>query len=168
MNARFRNALGHEIAVGIRGRREQQIRKRIRDDAVDLFRHRAVAAAESGFDVPHGDAEFRGNQRSGYRRIHVAVNEDQVRPLREARLLEAFHDGGGLLRVGAGADFEVVLRMTDAEVLEERIGHVVIVVLAGVHDHMLDIRTPRQLPLQRRELHEVGTGADDGEDPQGA
>ena len=46
----------------------------------------------------------------------------------------------GLLRVRAGADAEDVVRLADAELLEEDLRHRVVVVLAGVDEHVLEAR----------------------------
>ena len=44
-----------------------------------------------------------------------------------------------LRAVGARADLEHVVGLADAELLEEHVGHRAVVVLAGVHEHVLEL-----------------------------
>ena len=67
----------------------------------------------------------------------------------------------------AGADLEVVIRARDAELGEEGVRHVGVVVLPGVDDDVADAGPPRGGPRDRRELHEVGARADDREQGHG-
>ena len=66
----------------------------------------------------------------------------------------------------AGAHVEVVLRRGDVELLKEALGQRGVVVLAAVHQHVLDaalrmgIVVLRDCGHERRDLHEVGPGAD--------
>jgi len=106
----------------------------------------------------------KASSNRGERGVHVAVDEHQVGPNLGADRLEPLHHGGGLRRLGARADPEVVVGSRDPKLLEERVRHARIVRVPGVHDDMLDARAPRKLPVHRRELHEVRAGLDDGED----
>ena len=53
---------------------KQIIRKRVRDNAIDLFRHAAVETAQSRFDMGDRDTCLGGNQRRRHGGIHVAHN----------------------------------------------------------------------------------------------
>src|SRR5260370_32092590 len=39
---------------------EKVVSQRVREDTIDLFRHAAVKAAQTGFDVGNADVELRG------------------------------------------------------------------------------------------------------------
>src|SRR3989454_5929046 len=68
---------------------------------------------------------------------YTTLFRSHVRPRPGEHGLEPLHDGGGLRRVGAGADPEVVVGRGDPQLLEERRRHLRGVVLAGVHDDVL-------------------------------
>ena len=70
-------------------------------------------------------------------------------------LLERLHDLGRLRPVGARADTEVDVRLRDAELPEEDVGHLVVVVLTGVDEQLLDVVRAEPLEDGRR-LGEVG------------
>jgi hypothetical protein len=63
--------------------------------------------------------------------------------------------------VRAAAYFQVVGRLGQAEVAEERVRHVRVVVLPGVHDARGAPALTRQLVVQRRDLHEIRTRGGD-------
>ena len=50
------------------------------------------------------------------------------------------------------------------EILEKGVRHFGVVVLAGVHHDVLNLMPASQLALDGRELHEIRTGANDGND----
>src|SRR5207237_10147583 len=77
--------------------------------------------------------------------------------------LQALHHRSRLLRVRARSDAQVVVGRGNPELLEKGGGHAVVVVLAGMHDHVLDAPL-HQLAVDGRKLHEVRAGAHDGED----
>ena len=73
-------------------------------------------------------------------------HEHHVRLGLQQHRLEPLHHAGRLLRVRARADAERVVGLADAELLEEDLGHLAVVVLAGVDEHVLElVRAPRQL-----------------------
>ena len=65
-------------------------------------------------------------------------------------------------------DAEVQVRLRDSELMEEEIAHVRVVVLAGVDQQRLDAVETGIGFHQRRNLHQVGTGAHDVQDLHGA
>ena len=114
---------------------------------------------------PIGSEQLRGGQRGGQRRVDVAGNEHDVGLGLEQHRLEALHDRGRLLRVRAGADAERVVGLADAELLEEDLGHLAVVVLARVDEHVLElVAPPAELRGDRRDLHHVRPRPDDGQD----
>src|SRR6185503_239467 len=74
------------------------------------------------------------------------------------------HDRRRLLRVRPGPHLEIVVGRLNAEIPEERVRHLGIVVLAGVHDDVLDPRAHGECAGERSEFHEVRSRADDRED----
>ena len=79
----------------------------------------------------------------------------QSGPLRDAHLLVGDHHAAGLLGVAAAADFEMKMRLRQAQVAEERVRHVGVVVLAGVHDARRAPGSRCERVVERRDLHEV-------------
>src|SRR5260370_42060906 len=68
-------------------------------DAVDLFGHGAVKAAESGFNVGYTDTKFGGGQRGGNGGVDVAHNRNRIGPALDAHRfngLQDFRAFGGL------------------------------------------------------------------------
>ena len=111
------------------------------------------------------DAELRRDQRRGHGRVDVTGDQDQVRPDLVEHRLEALDDPRRLLGVGARAHAEHVLWGADAQFLEKDARHDVVVVLARMHEHVIEpIGTSRQLRDDRRGLHEVRSRAYDERD----
>ena len=57
---------------------EKVVGNGVGQNAIDLFGHGAVEAAEPGFDVGHADAELHGGERDRDGGIDVADDEDEV------------------------------------------------------------------------------------------
>ena len=162
-----RNPLRTEVVNAVPGWREEQVRQPVGDDAVDLLRHRPVAAPEARLDVRDLEAELGGDERGCDRGVDVAVDEHHGGRGAEAHLLKALHDQRGLRRMRARADLEVVIGTGDAELPEEAVRHLRVVVLAGVDDDVADSGPARGGPRERGQFHEVGARAHDGEKDQG-
>ncbi len=119
-----------------------------------------------GFDVADGHAGCLGGERGGQRRIDVPRDEHQVRLRLGDHRLEPLDDAGDLLRVRPGACAEEVVRLPERELVDEHLRHLVVVVLARMDEHVLEIVRPAaQLAYDRRRLHEVRPRADDRQDP---
>ncbi len=126
--------LGGEVLDRLLGVEEQMLREMVGDDPVDLLGHRAVEAAQAGFDVADRDPALRGAEGRRQRRVDVAGDEDQIGTLGLEHRVERLDHPRGLLTVAAGADTEQVVGVRDAELVEEDAGHHPVVVLAGVDD----------------------------------
>src|ERR1051326_1000309 len=63
-NTRFRNSLRPQIIVGVDRWGEKQVRDLVRQDSIDFFRHRAIAAAQSSFDVSNSYSQLCTHQRA--------------------------------------------------------------------------------------------------------
>ncbi len=81
--------------------------------------------------------ELGGGQRAGQGGVRVAVDQDPVRLLLEQHLLEPLQHLRGLPAVRGGADAEVIVGRRQVELVEEDIGELLVVVLAGVDEHLL-------------------------------
>ena len=156
-----RDALGREVRDRGLRRAEEQPREAVADDAVDLLGHAHVERAQARFDVRERQPELRGDERSRERRVGVAVHEHRVGAQLEGRALDADQHRRGLLGVRARADLEPDVRLDQAELLAEHARELVVVVLARVGHHEVDML--RQLGVQRRRLDELRAGARDGE-----
>ena len=110
---------------------------------------------------------FTADRVAGDGRVGVAVDQYPVggelgehrRRLRPA--------SPGLHAVAARADAQVDVGVGDAEIGEEDVRHVDVVVLAGVNDLVVDADRLEGLG-HRRELHELRTGPDDADDAHGS
>ena len=71
----------------------------IGEDAVVLFGHGAVEAAQAGFDVRHGDVEFHRRECPRERGVGVAVDQHPVRALAEQHFLDGDEHLAGLFAV---------------------------------------------------------------------
>src|SRR5260370_34369822 len=85
---------------------QQEIGYGIGDDAVDLFRHRAVKTAQSGLSVNYLDTQFRRHQGSSHCGVNIADHEECSRIHFEQDRLNSFHDLCCLQSIAAVADSE--------------------------------------------------------------
>ena len=109
----------------------------VREHAVLLLRHAHVVGAQTGLHVGHGDVQLAGGQRAGQRGVRVAVHQKDIRLFALDDLLHADQHFACLPAVRAGAHAELIGGAGNAQLLEENIGHILIIVLAGVHDELL-------------------------------
>ena len=76
-------ALGDALAVQVRTsallRHEEQVGNRVGDDAVDLFRHRAVKTPQPRLHMRDSNTELDRRQGSGHGRIDVTDDHNNVR-----------------------------------------------------------------------------------------
>ena len=134
------------------------------DQPVRLLGHAPVEAAQARLDVGERQVQLRRGERRCQRRVGVAVGQHEVRPALEHRGLERLQHARRLAAVAARADAEIEVGLRDAELGEEDVGHRRVVVLAGVHDEVLDARAAGvrggDRAADRRELHELRARAD--------
>ena len=144
------------------GGAEEQVADVVGEDAVHLFGHAPVVRAQTRLDVRDRDVHLRGDQRTGEGRVGVSVDEHPRRADLARNSLEAGHHGAGLRAMRARTDSQVDVRLGYAELTEEDLRHVVVVVLAGVDEHLLV--APPDGAADRSRLDELRTCADDGYD----
>ena len=160
-------AFAQEVGAGSLLGDEQDVGHGVGEHAVDLFRHRAIEAAQAGLDVDDRDAELHGGEGGGQRGVHVADDQHGIGARRRQHGLQAPHHLGGLHGVRAGADLQVVVGDRQVEVAEELPGHRLVVVLTGVHQRRRDGGMAPHLPQQRADLDEVGARPHDVDDLHG-
>ena len=156
-----RNSLSPKILVPVLGRREQQVGKLIGHQAVDLLGHGSIERAQSSFDVADLNAQLGANQYGRDRRVHIPIHQDHVRLAFEHDGFHPNHDLRRLLGMGARTNRKVHIGSRDAELLEEHIGHIDVVVLASVDEGLHHILPRLQGIQDGSDLHEVGTSSDD-------
>jgi hypothetical protein len=117
--------------------------------------------------VGDSNSELGTDQCGGYGGIDVAVNQGEIGLALGYNRLKRGEDGGGLLRMAAGADFQIAIGLGHFEFLEENVGHDAVVVLAGVHQSLANSRPGCEGAEHWSRFHEVGTGADDVENVHG-
>jgi hypothetical protein len=127
VDARFGLAFARRLSTPLGSVTKNQSLMAVGDDAVDLFGHRHVAAAQAGLDVRHRDAGLLGHDGAGQRGVHVAHHHHGVGPVGGHMLLKGFHDARRLRRMAAAAAVEVHVGRRDAQFLEEHVAHVAVV-----------------------------------------
>jgi hypothetical protein len=133
----------------------------IRDAAVVLLGHGPVMTAQTRLEVTDGDAELHRRQRAGEGGIDVARHHDEIRSQLDERLLEAHQRARRLLRVCARPHGKSDVRARQRQLCEEHVVQEVVVMLAGVDETLLHLREPRELGVERCNLHVVRARSDD-------
>ena len=110
VNAVVGHSLGPQVVDRVPGGHEEQPGKPVGEHAVDLLGHSPVPAAEARLYVPHPDAELRRHQGGGEGGVHIAVHQDDVRPIRLQHRLEALQHRGRLDRVRARTHAQMMVR----------------------------------------------------------
>ncbi len=136
----------------------------VRHEAVDLLRHRPVERPQTRFDVADRDVELGTDEGRRGRRVYVPIDEDEVRPIGQELLFELHHRLRRLDRVGAGADAEVDIGLGEAQLMEEHVGHVRVVVLACMDEPLRHPFALGEGSEHWRGFHKVGPGTNDVDD----
>ena len=145
------------------GRSQAQVSGVVGEDPVVLLGHAAVEGTQTGLEVGHRKVHLDGGESAGNGRIGVAVDEHPIRVHLLQHRVELLEHATGHEAVGAATDTQVQIRIRDAELDEEGVGHVDVVVLAGVDDLVID-SLGREGLGHRGQLHELGTSPDDAHD----
>ncbi len=149
---------GERLARALVGA-EKELRQPVGLDPVSLLRHREVAAAEARLDVRERQSQPGGRECACERGVGVAVDEHPVGPLGGQALRDRRPHQ---VRIGR-AEVEPVAWLVEPEFLEEDLRELAIVVLAGVHDDLLETALPKGDGGRRRldELRPVAHDRDD-------
>ncbi len=139
---------------------EEVVRHHVGDDAVDLFGHGVVEAAQAGLHMRYGYAHLGGHQGGGQGGVHIAGHDHQVGLLGQQHLFELQHDAGRLLGMAAPADAQVKVGTRQAQVFKKDLRHAVVEMLPGMAYqvlHLLAVLTEGL--VERRNLNEIRPGA---------
>ena len=139
VDSRGSDAFALQILIGIPACGEQDFAKRVRNNAIDFFRHRAVEAAQPGLDVCHRNEKLNCDDRGCHRGVHIADHDHQVRFLFNTDLLELHHDPSSLLGVCTRPHTQVHIGNRNTQVAEEDIRHCFVVMLARVDENALQV-----------------------------
>ena len=163
LDARAADAFAQQVGGGDVRHREVHVGDVVGQHPVDLFRH-AVERAQAGLDVSKRQVDLGRSQGTGQRAVGVTVDNDDIGLLVDVELFQGLQHAAGHGAVPAGRDVQVEGRRRHAQFFKEHIGHVLVVVLASVHDGVLDVRILFQGLTDNGGLHELGSCADNRED----
>ena len=159
------NPLGHVLPPQILsrggGRREEQVRQLVRDDPVDLLGHRLIERPDARFDVRKRTIEFAREERARDGRVRVAVDDHEVRLLRDRRHLA--HRRRDLQVRRLLLQLESMIRLPQLHVPEEDPVHHHVIMLPRVDEDVFIVQRIERLD-HRRHLDDLGPGADDRDD----
>jgi hypothetical protein len=161
-DALVRDSLPGEVLARVAARREEERREVVAEPPVDLLGHEEVVAAETRLDVRDRVVLLRGDERAGERRVDVSDDDHDGRVEAVQLGLESSHDPRGLFGMAPRADAQVGVGLRQAELGEEDVGKLRVVVLAGVHQRVREAGARCRLD-HRRGLHEVRPRARDDE-----
>ena len=108
-------------ADNLRGERVAGEIEVVGEHAVELLRHRAVEGPHPCLDVRDRDPGLGGRERARERRVRVAVDEHERRPLVRHQRLERREHARRLRRVAAAAELEPVLGPRQPQLVEEHL-----------------------------------------------
>src|SRR5690554_1343756 len=154
-----RQAFAQQVIPGDGAVGQVDVCRVVHNTPVDLFRYPHIKATVAGFHVEGGNlAALGGNHR------HAAVGIAQYQQGFRLNFCECFvhrdnHVADGFGTARAGGTQEVV-RLADAQVLEEDFIQLEIVVLAGVHQNVLAVLI--QLGHHPGQTNNLRPGADHG------
>ena len=155
--------LAEQHLAGVLAGREEQVGEPVGLDPVGLLGHVVAVAAQAGLDVEQRHPGGDGGAGAGDRRVGVAADEHRVGPLGLDHPGDPLLGHGDALVVGQRADAEVVFGQRQPQVGDLQVRHRRVVVLPGVDQDLLDAVGEGE--RERSRLHDLGAGADDGDDP---
>jgi hypothetical protein len=161
----FADPLGGEIGHSSRGRRKGPAGQVVGDEPVDLLGHPSVEAPQARLDVGDRQVQLGRSQGSGQRRVRVAIDEHRVGALGQEDWLEGDEHPGRRPGLASPADSQAMVRASEAELGEERAGHLFVPVLPGVDEDLLMTRS--EGGLERCRLDELRPCPNDADDPHG-
>ncbi len=104
-----------------------------------------------------GDPQLGPDHGAGNCRIDVAHDDNGVGTVAHTDGFVGNHRAAGLFRVCAAPDLEVMRRLRQTQIPEERVRHICVVVLSGVHYVRCAPLFSCEGVIQRRDFHEVRT-----------
>src|SRR5262245_49715030 len=94
---------------------EKQIRQRIGNKPIHLFRHRPVETSQTSLNVGHANQKLCSNQRASHGGVDVAYNHDEIGFVLPTYLFELHHDPRRLFRMTARTNAEMKVRNRDSK-----------------------------------------------------
>ena len=174
--AHLGNALWLAVGHGVRkaffaqvghsgiGGAKQDVADPIRQDAVDLFGHLHIEAAQTRFYVRYRNVQFDRCQCPSQGGIGIAVHQYAIGPLLQQHLFDLDQHAPGHVAMAATMNIKLVVRARNGQLVEKDIAHIGVKVLAGVHDDFLQAVGLCNRFGDNAGLDELGTGANDGEE----
>ena len=138
IGALFRGALGVQVTAGMLGVAQVHVRDVIHDATVGLLRQALVKAPVARFHVEDGNVQPLGGN-GGQAAVGVAQNQQSVRLQLHHQLVALGDDvADGLAQILAHR-VQVVVWRPQAQILKEDAVQGVVVVLAGVHQNLVEV-----------------------------
>lgn len=134
----------------------------IGEHAIVLLRHPAIERAKPCLEMGERVVQLHSTHRGGEGGVRVAVHEHPVGGVLIEDRIERTKHRTGLYTVASRSDTEVHIRRRNAKVIEEHVREHRVVVLAGVHDHVIDPGGGGCLG-NGGELDELGASANDAD-----
>ena len=128
--------LGQQVTAGVLGVDEVEIGHMVHQASVGLFRHVLVEAAVAGLQVVDGYAHPLGHHRRDAA-VGVTQHDNGIRPFFEQHLLGPDQGLPKNSTQGRGVDAQPMIRLADTQVRKEHLVEQVVVVLAGVNQHVV-------------------------------
>src|SRR5262245_12776013 len=110
------------------------------------------------------------NQRACSRGIHISDYKHKVRLLIHNHTFKPLHNPSRLNGMRGRADSQAEIRLRELQIVKKRVRHVVIIMLPGMDEHMVDLLCSAQaIHLFYRlangcHLHKIRSGSDDRQD----
>ena len=82
----------------------------------------------------HRDVQFGSRQRARDCRIGIAIHQKHIRLFRKQNVFDLHQHFAGLVAVCSGTDAQIINGLRDSKLFKKHIGHVGVIVLAGMHD----------------------------------
>jgi hypothetical protein len=154
-------SFGQQIAARVFRQRHVHVAQMVDDFAIQLFRHALIEAAIARLHVENGNlASLGGNDSEA--RVRVTIDENRLRPLPlQHGVGRGQHPRDGVDRMLAGG-IEEVVGAADAEILEEHLVQLIVVILAGMYQQMIGQTV--QTFDDPAHLDQLGPRAQDGHD----
>jgi hypothetical protein len=84
------------------------------------------------------DVQLGRRQRARKSRVRVTVDDAPLRPLLQENALDCFQHSSGLPAMAARSHAQVALGPGHIQFFEENIGHILVIMLAGVNHELVE------------------------------
>ncbi len=133
------------------------------DPAIVLLRHAQVQASQPGLHMAHVDAQLGPGEGGGQDRVGIPLDQDDLRLDRQEDGFQSNQRLRRLFGVGTGPDLEVRVGGPEAQLLEEGLGQLPVIMLPRVDEGEGKVLPP-QLRDDRSHLHDLRPRAYDDSD----